>query len=111
VGKIQIILLCLMVLSGAGNIFLLSGCKSFEVVTVKGEPSECNDFYTAMKYYSVQEKDSAFVGTVYTECKIARSAIRLQTREKHCKELIYGTDSLDKTNYKKYSEYQDCSKQ
>jgi len=110
-SKIQIIVVWLMVLSGAGNIFFLSGCKSFEPVVVDGQPPECNDFYTSMKYYSVQDKgDSAFVGTVYNECKTARSDIRKQSREKHCKELIYGTADLNKTDYKKYSEYQECSK-
>jgi hypothetical protein len=63
-----------------------------------------------MKYYSVEGKDSAFVGTVYNECKIARTSVRLQIREKHCKELIYGQVELDKADYKRYSEYQECLK-
>lgn len=109
--KMKILVLCLALASVMGSLFILSGCKTFDPVVVEGQPPECNDFYTAMKYYSVQGGDSAFVGTVYNECKIARSAIRLQAREKHCKELIYGTDTLDKTNYKKYSEYQECLKQ
>ena len=109
--KMKILVLCLALASVMGSLFILSGCKTFDPVVVEGQPPECNDFYTSMKYYSVQGGDSAFVGTAYNECKVARSAIRLQAREKHCKELIYGIDLLDKTNYKKYSEYQECSKQ
>lgn len=109
-NKIKIAVICLLIISGAANIFLLSGCKSFDPVVVQGQPDECNDFYSVLKYYSVEGKDSAFVGTVFNECKIARSAIRLQIREKHCKELIYGASEFNKSDYKKYSEYQECLK-
>lgn len=109
-SKIQIAVICLMILSGAGNILFLTGCKSFDPVVIQGQPDECNDFYSVLKYYSVEGKDSAFVGTVYNECKTARSAVRLSAREKQCKELIYGQAELNKSDYKKYSEYQECLK-
>ena len=70
--KLNIILSCLFALSVCGNLFFLSGCKTFEPVIIEGQPDECNDFYSILKYYSVQGGDSAFVGTVYGNCTTAR---------------------------------------
>ena len=48
------------------------GCKTFKPVIIEGQPDDCNDFYSVLQYYSVHGKDSAFVGTVYTNCVGAR---------------------------------------
>lgn len=108
---IRITVIILMCISVIGNIILLSGCKTFEPVIIDGQPDECNDFYTVMKYYSVEGKDSAFVGTVYNECKTARTEKRKQEKEKHCKQLFYGSDVIDKNDYKKYNQYLECCKE
>ena len=84
-------------------------CKSFDVIQIEGQPDECNDFYTVMKYYSVEGKDSAFVGTVYQECKSARAEIRKQTKEKHCAKIIF-PEGLDKKQHEKYMHYLECIK-
>lgn len=90
-------------------IFLGCGCKSFKPVTVEGYPDECNLYLTTLNYYSVNDKgDSAFVGTVYEDCKKAREAMRAMEREKHCKQLIYSDAELDKSNYQKYTQYLEC---
>jgi len=110
---IKIIILSALVLSVFGNVFLLSGCKTFQPndYTVKGESAECNDIYITMGFYSVVKKsDSAFIGTVYNECQASRKETRKITREKHCKELIYGAEVLDKKQYEKYTQYLECQK-
>jgi hypothetical protein len=87
------------------------GCRNFDIVNIEGQPDECNDFYTVMKYYAAAgQGDSAFVGTVYNECRTARAEIRQQVKEKHCKAMIYGEAGLDKTQYKKYADYLECIK-
>jgi len=86
------------------------GCKSLEVYD-KDKVSECNDFYTILDAnLKSDNKDFAFAATVYQECMKARQQIRQNTKDNHCKELIYGTDGLDKKNYEKYSQYLECSK-
>ena len=67
--------------------FIFSGCKSFEAVQLPDQTPECNDFYTVLQYYSVQGKDSAFVGTVYNECKNSRSDAKQKKIEKLCDDL------------------------
>lgn len=62
-------------------------CKNFEPIIIKGQPDECNDFYSVMQYYSVEGKDSAFLGTVYNECKIARQERYKQRIEDLCDKL------------------------
>lgn len=104
--KIIMILLVITLASFAA----CSGCKSFEPVTIEGQPDECNDFYSVLRYYVKGGADSAFVGTVYQECKAARSENRKALREKHCKELFFGAGNVDKTDYKRYAEYIECSK-
>ena len=91
------------------------GCNTFKVIQVEGQPDECNDFYTVMMFYAEQSKgkgggDSAFIGTVYNECKTAREGDRKMIKEKHCKALIFGDSPLDKRNYKLYSQFLECSK-
>ncbi len=70
--RLNIILSILLALSICGNVFFISGCKTFSPVIIEGQPPECNDFYSVLKYYSVQGGDSAFVGTVYGNCMSAR---------------------------------------
>jgi len=87
------------------------GCRTYKPITVPNQPDECNDFYSVMGYYySLDKIDSAFVGTVYNECKNARTEKRKCVREAHCKQLFYGNAELDKTNYQKYSQYLECVK-
>ena len=107
------IIILLFLISIGGNVFLLSGCKTFQPndYTVKGESAECNDVYITMGFYSVVEKsDSAFIGTVYNECQASRKETRKLVREKHCKELVYGADVVDEKQYEKYSQFLKCQK-
>ena len=101
ISIITIVILCLGIIA----------CKTYKPISVKGQPDECNDFYSVMSYYySLDKIDSAFVGTVYNECKTARAEKRKAERENHCKQLFYGNSELDKTNYQKYSQYLECVK-
>jgi hypothetical protein len=94
----------------------LIGCNTFKVIQVKGQPDECNDFYTTMMFYAEQSKgkgqgDSAFIGTVYNECNEARAEARKKLRENHCRNLIYGEGiPVDKKDYEKYTHFLECSK-
>lgn len=86
-------------------------CKTFKPIELEGQPKECEDFYTTMSYYSsMGSADSAFVGTVYNECKTARASERRALREKHCKEMFFGAVEIDKREYEKYVQYLECSK-
>ena len=111
--NISLIITVILMLSIGGNVFLMSGCKTFQPndYTVKGESAEWNDVYITMGFYSVVEKsDSAFIGIVYNECQASRKELRKITREKHCKDLIYGAEVLDKKQYEKYTQYLECQK-
>lgn len=94
--------------------FLLS-CKTFspEKYIREGQPDECNDSYIVMGFYATVEKsDSAFIGTVYNECKVARDKNRKMEKEKHCKDLYYGKDKpIDKKDYEAYTLFLECQKQ
>lgn len=90
--------------------FIFVSCKNFDPIVIQGQPDECNDFYSVLKYYVKNGADSAFVGTVYQECKAARAENRKAIREKHCKELFFGAGLVDKTDYKRYAEFIECSK-
>ena len=83
-------------------------CQSFDPVQLQDQPDECNDFYSVLKYYSVEGSDSAFVGTVYQECKTARAERRKAERENHCREIYYGGALVDKKDYEKYSQFLEC---
>lgn len=108
--KIQIAIAIIFFLSIAGNVFLLSGCKSFSPVIVEGQPDECNDFYSILKYYSVEGKDSAFVGTVYNECKLARAEKRDDKIKSLCKQIYFPGSDINKKDYETYSKYLECLK-
>ncbi len=94
--KVIIVLACVAI----AIMFLFSGCNSFKPIQLLGETSECNDFYTVLQYYSEVGKDSAFVGTVYNECKNSRNDIKRQKIESLCNQL-HG-DNI--------KEYQACTK-
>lgn len=79
--SIHVILICLIIA------LFFTGCKNFEPIIIPGQPDECNDFYSVMQYYSVEGKDSAFLGTVYNECKLARQARYKQRIEDLCDKL------------------------
>jgi hypothetical protein len=51
---------------------IYTGCNSFKPIILPDDTKECSDFYTVLQYYSESGKDSAFVGTVYNECKNSR---------------------------------------
>lgn len=86
------------------------GCKSFDPVIIENQPDECNDFYSILKYYSVEGKDSAFVGTVYNECKIARVNKYRNRIESLCKKIYFPDKAVDKKDYEIYSQYLECTK-
>lgn len=95
------------------SLFFVISCKTFspEDYVQDGQPAECNDCYVIMGFYSTVEKsDSAFIGTVYNECKIAREQKRKIVREAHCKKMIFGDGPLDKEQYKLYAQYLECVK-
>lgn len=91
---------------------MFTGCKSFNPITLEGQPDECNDFYSILRYYTTADKgDSAFIGIVYNECKAARAQVRQSKKELNCREIWYGKDKLiDKTDYQKYTGYLECNK-
>lgn len=92
-------------------VFSTMGCKTFKPVIVEGQPDECNDYYTTLAYYySLNSKDGAFVGTVYNECKSARTEKRKAARELHCKGLYFGDGTVDKKQYEKYAQFLECCK-
>ena len=74
----------------------LTGCNSFKAIQLEGQTPECNDFYTVLQYYSEQGKDSAFVGTVYNECKNSRQDAKQKKIEELCGQLY-----TDKNEYAK----------
>ena len=82
-----IIVLQQIILIGFLIAVIFTGCKSFEPIIIEGQPDECNDFYSVMQYYSVEGKDSAFLGTVYNECKKARQDRYKQRIEALCDKL------------------------
>ena len=88
--SIHVILICLIIA------IFFTGCKNFEPIIIPGQPDECNDFYSVMQYYSVEGKDSAFLGTVYNECKLARQARYKQRIEDLCGKLYTNKDDYAK---------------
>ena len=76
--------------------FLFSGCNSFKPVIIEGDTRECSDFYTVLQYYSEVGKDSAFVGTVYNECKNSRNDAKQKKIEELCGQIY-----ADKNEYMK----------
>jgi hypothetical protein len=113
---ITVILSIAVIAGGILALVSMVGCNTFKVVQVEGQPDECNDLYTTMMFYAEQAKgkgggDSAFIGTVYNECKTARSERRKALREKHCKDIIYGVNEpINKEDFRKYTHYLECSK-
>lgn len=77
-------------------VFFFSGCNSFKAIQLEGQTPECNDFYTVLQYYSEQGKDSAFVGTVYNECKNSRQDAKQKKIEELCGQIY-----TDKNEYAK----------
>lgn len=86
------------------------GCRSFDPISLDGQPDECSDFYTVLNYYSVEGKDAAFIGTVYNECKIARINKYKNKIESLCKKIYYPDKAIDKKDYELYSQYLECIK-
>jgi len=69
---------------------------SFKAIQLENQTPECNDFYTVLQYYSELDKDSAFIGTVYNECKNSRENAKQKKIEKLCGDLY-----TDKNEYMK----------
>lgn len=105
------------------SILVFLSCGSFEPVRIQGEPQECNDKYTLMKFTTklmgVFKKDSPSATTAMTlitlqhkECEEARERQRKELRRKECILLIYGPELLPKEeNYKKYADFLECCKE
>ena len=74
----------------------LTGCSSFEAKVTDDMTPECKDFYYVMEYYSNQKIDSAFVGTVYNECKNSRQDAKQKKIEELCGQIY-----TDKNEYAK----------
>ena len=77
-------------------VFFFSGCSSFEAKVTDDMTPECKDFYYVMEYYSNQKIDSAFVGTVYNECKNSRQDAKQKKIEELCGQIY-----TDKNEYAK----------
>jgi hypothetical protein len=73
-----------------------TGCNSFKPIELQNDTRECSDFYTVLQYYSEVGKDSAFVGTVYNECKNSRNDLKQKKIEELCSQIY-----LEKTEYAK----------
>jgi len=73
-----------------------TGCNSFKPINLVDDTKECSDFYTVLQYYSEVGKDSAFVGTVYNECKNSRNDLKQKKIEDLCGKLYN-----DKNEYAK----------
>ena len=80
--------------------FVFSGCNSFKPINLENDTRECSDFYTVLQYYSEVGKDSAFVGTVYNECKNSRNDKKQKRIEDLCNQIY--ADNI--------KEYQACVK-
>lgn len=103
-------------------ILFLVTCKSFQPITVPGEPPECNDMYTFMKLSTEMDgifsKDTNTATTVltlvtmtYTKCQEARSEQKKQIKFNTCVSIVYGEKLQPKAeNYKKYADFMDCLK-
>lgn len=102
---IQILVTLLFLVSSfiAGSFF--TGCSSFEPVQIKGELSECNDWFTVMKFYSGQKSVDTMILTAYNKCQQAR-------KDKHKDKIIELNKQLDCIKIfvrtKQYSEISSC---
>jgi hypothetical protein len=85
--------------------FLLPGCSSFSPIQIKGQPAECNDWFSAMKFYDKKQPDTMLL-TVYQSC----SQARIRAREKNCKQWIFGNGQIDKNKYPEYGHLLECLK-
>jgi len=79
------------------SLFFIIGCNSFEVIQIEGQPDECNDFYTAMNFYSATTgEDSAILGVMWQSCKQARK----DGKDKQIKSMQYKINDLCSKLYK-----------
>ncbi len=94
-----------------GLVLSLVSCRSFKPVVIDGQCDECNDFYTVLAYYYASNNgDSAFVGTVYNECKNARAQIRKAEKEEQCRKKFFLDKQVNKNDLINYSQYLECVK-
>lgn len=110
ISLIANVVLILAVITLGGLLF--SGCKSLHPIIIKGQPDECNNFYTVMDFYVQVGKgsDSAFIGTVYNNCSAAQKDVRDAKKMNDCKDMWFGKDALiDKTKYDKYTGFLECT--
>jgi hypothetical protein len=110
--KVMSILVVIFAMStiALGATFFI-GCKSLHPIFIKGQPDECNNFYTVMDFYVQVGKgqDSAFIGTVYNNCSQAQKDIRDTKKTNDCRDLWFGKDAiLDKSKYDKYTGFLEC---
>jgi len=111
-----------LVLIGIGVLIIIFGCNTFEPVVIKGQPEQCNDFYTLVKLSNgmkgIISKENTSVATVlnmantvYSKCETARINQKKQKRFDDCVKIIYGDKLLPKEeNYRKYADFADCLK-
>ena len=85
---------------------LFSGCKSFKPQVDENDTPDCKDFYYVMEYYSVQGGDSAFIGTVYSNCKQSRT----DKKDKIILDQSKKIEELCGKIYKDKDEYMKCVK-
>jgi len=83
-----------------------SGCKSFKPQVDPNDTPDCKDFYYVMEYYSVQGGDSAFIGTVYGNCKASRTDKKNKLISKQQKKI----EELCGKMYSDKDEYAKCTK-
>jgi hypothetical protein len=88
-----------------------TGCKSLHPIIVKDAPQECNNFYTVMDFYVQVGKgaDSAFIGTVYSNCSAAQKEARDSKKMNDCKDMWFGKEPIDKSKYDKYTGFLECT--
>jgi hypothetical protein len=110
--KLKILCAVVFLLSIAGNIFLLSGCKTFDMqdYVIEGQPDECNDYYITIGAYAHSEnKDFAFPATLYEGCKTARASKKDKKIEALCKRIYFPDSEVSKKS-ENYVEYLECLK-
>ncbi len=101
----RLILIIAASLLAIACMIFLPGCVSFSPVQVKGQPAECNDWYSAMKFYDKKAPDTMLL-TVYQSCAQAR----IRAREKNCKQWIFKDNPVDKNKYPEYGYWLECLK-
>jgi hypothetical protein len=97
-------IICVAVLFGSTK------CTFFSPVRIEGQPEECNDWYTSMKYDIKNKSGGTMSALTYPDCQRARALKRKIQVQEHCRKQVFGQEIIDKENYKKYNLYLECIK-